>query len=121
MTNEPIPPAATDQADTPQRTFLAIVHVIAVETGGKLDCCDTDTAHAWVTATHWLPRRAYLTGAAPFAAVAGCEPTGLVDRFFTAQLPADPPGDTDTNGERLEWPELEECPPLPDDWMGGSR
>ncbi|MFE7395162.1 hypothetical protein [Streptomyces sp. NPDC057557] len=99
------------------RTQPAIVSVVAVETGGKLDCCDTDTAHVWVTVTNWSPRRAYLTGAAPFTAAAGCAPASLTGRMFTTTVPLSPPGDTDTNGERLEWPELEECPPLPEGWL----
>lgn len=99
-----------------------VVSVIAVEEGGRLDCCDEDTAHVWVTVLGWSPRRAFLTGAAPFVAASGKEAADLVGEHFTARLDLDdPPGNEDTNGERLEWPELEVAPPIPAEWLDGGQ
>lgn len=94
------------------------LRVIAVDLDGvPMDCEDTDTAHVWVRVLAWSPRRAYLTGAAPFAAAAGCDPADLTGRVFLARLNLDaPPSTDDTAGERLEWPGLREAPPLPKEW-----
>ncbi|WP_330464355.1 hypothetical protein OIC43_36855 [Streptomyces sp. NBC_00825] len=99
-----------------------IVSVIAVEEGGRLDCCDKDTAHVWVTAVGWSPRRAFLTGAAPFVAASGKKVAGLAGEHFTSRLDLDDqPGNEDTSHERLEWPELALCPPLPAEWLDGEQ
>ncbi|XUL90007.1 hypothetical protein ACQ86D_28000 [Streptomyces galilaeus] len=95
------------------RTTTAVLSIVAVETGGKLDCCDTDTVHVWVIVSAWSPRRAYLTGARPFLNTVGCAPHDLVHEYFTATVPVEPPEDIATAGERLEWQQLEVCPPLP--------
>lgn len=97
---------------------LTIISIVAVELNfGQMDCCDDDTAHVWVSVSGWSPRRAFLTGAAPFAAAAECTPSELMGRYFTAELDLDnQPGNEDTAGERLEWPALAECPPLPPEW-----
>ncbi|MFI1767500.1 hypothetical protein ACH41H_36385 [Streptomyces sp. NPDC020800] len=85
--------------------------------GTPMDCEDDDTAHVWVKVPGWTPRRAFLTGAQPFAEAAACEPADLAGRVFLARLdPDQPPGINDTVGERLEWPELRPAPPLPDGW-----
>lgn len=95
-----------------------VLRVIAVSLDPMpLDCEDTDTAHVWVKVPGWTPRRAFLTGAAPFAAAAQCEPADLTGRIFIARLNLDAvPGNDDTAGERLEWPELRLAPPIPDEW-----
>lgn len=100
------------------RYLPTVVRVIAVDTNGTpMDCCDEDTAHVWVRVLAWSPRRAFLTGARPFAVAARCAPAALAGRLFFARLDLDsPPGNEDTSGERLEWPELRLCPPLPDKW-----
>lgn len=99
-----------------------VVTVIAVEEGGRLDCCDEDTAHVWVRVIDWTPRRAFLTGAAPFVAAAGKPAAGLVGSHFTARLDLwDPPGNEDTDGERLEWPDLRLAPPIPVEWLDGIQ
>lgn len=77
-----------------------------------------DTAHVWVSVPGWSPRRAFLTGAQPFAAAAGCAPEELAGRMFFADLDLyNPPGNDDTSGERLDFPGLRECPPLPASWL----
>ncbi|MFF5655275.1 hypothetical protein [[Kitasatospora] papulosa] len=97
--------------------LTTVVTVLAVGDGGPLDCCDEDTAHVWVRVTAWSPRRAFLTGAAPFAAASGTPAAELVGVRFLADLDLDdPPGNTDTAGERLQWPNLRQAPPLPDEW-----
>jgi hypothetical protein len=94
------------------------VRIIAVDLDPvPLDCEDTDTAHVWVRVLGWSPRRAFLTGAAPFAAAANCDPADLPGRLFLARLDLNnPPSNEDTAGERLEWPELRQAPPLPEEW-----
>lgn len=96
-----------------------VLRVIAVGLdGAPMDCEDTDTAHVWIRVIGWSPRRAFLTGAAPFAAAAQCEPADLTGRTFIARLDLDnPPSNDDTAGERLEWPDLREAPPLPKEWQ----
>ncbi|MFE2424858.1 hypothetical protein [Streptomyces hokutonensis] len=103
-----------------KKWFPTVVSVIAVEEGARLDCCDEDTAHVWVSVPGWSPRRAFLTGAAPFVAVSGKAPADLVGVRFVAELDLDnPPGNDDTNGERLERPELGIAPPIPAEWLRG--
>lgn len=93
--------------------LLTVLRIIAV---------DTDPAHVWVTVPAWSPRRALLTGAAPFAEAAGCAPDALAGRRFFAELDLDnPPATQDTGGERLEWPGLRPCPPLPAERLGGAQ
>ncbi|WP_371097169.1 hypothetical protein [Streptomyces sanglieri] len=95
--------------------------VIAVEEGIRLDCCDEDTAHVWVTVLGWSPRRAYLTGATPFVEASGKKAANLAGERFTARLDLNnPPSNEDTNGERLEWPELALRPPIPAEWLDSS-
>ncbi|MFE6021654.1 hypothetical protein ACFQ6O_34640 [Streptomyces sp. NPDC056441] len=104
-----------------RKWYPTVVSVIAVEEGGRLDCCDEDTAHVWVTVAGWSPRRAFLTGAAPFVEASGKKAADVVDEHFTARLDLDDqPGNEDTNGERLEWPELALCPPIPAERLDGS-
>lgn len=95
------------------------VRVLSVDVkAGQLDCCDDDTAHVWVVVTAWSPRRAFLTGAAPFAAAANCPPADLAGRRFFAELDLyNPPGNEDTTAERLEFPGLRLCQPLPPKWQ----
>lgn len=116
MTHTPL----TDQQPT-HRYGLSVLSIIAVSLDPMpMDCEDTDTAHVWVRVPGWTPRRAFLTGAAPFAKAAGCEPAELAGRRFFARLDLNTvPGNDDTAGERLEWPELQECPPLPAEWLAG--
>ncbi|MEU0332195.1 hypothetical protein [Streptomyces sp. NPDC006193] len=97
---------------------LSPLRVIAVDLDGvPMDCEDDDTAHVWVRVLGWSPRRAFLTGAAPFAAAARCQPADLTGRVFLARLDLNnPPSNDDTAGERLEWPDLCEAPPLPREW-----
>jgi hypothetical protein len=96
------------------KLLTTVVTVLAVEEGARLDCCDEDTAHVWVRVTAWTPRRAFLTGAAPFVDAAGKPAAELVGVRFLADLDLDnPPGNTDTNGERLEWPDLRVAPRHP--------
>ncbi|WP_405893836.1 hypothetical protein OG272_16205 [Streptomyces sp. NBC_00104] len=96
------------------KPLRTVVTVIAVADGAQMDCCDTDTAHVWVRVTAWSPRRAFLTGAAPFVEVSGKASADLAGLRFFADLDLDnPPGNTDTSAERLEWPGLGLCPPLP--------
>lgn len=100
------------------RFLPTVVRVIAVDTdGAPMDCEDDDTAHVWVRVLAWSPRRAFLTGAQPFARAAGCAPAALEGRMFFARLDVyAPPGNDDTAGERLDWPDLRLCPPLPAAW-----
>ncbi|MEW2250413.1 hypothetical protein AB0907_24100 [Streptomyces sp. NPDC006975] len=99
--------------DHPYRA--TVVRVIAVDLDGvPMDCEDDDEAHVWVRVLGWSPRRAFYTGAQPFAEAARCHPAALTGRVFLARLDLDhPPGNDDTAGERLEWPELRLAPPLP--------
>ena len=99
--------------------LTTVISVIAVADDVKLDCCDEELHHVWVEVTTWSPRRAYLTGALPFLLAAGCEPQELEGRYFVADLPANPPSDRpeDTVGERLEWRNLQEAPPIPEGWL----
>lgn len=103
---------------TTHRFGLSPLRVIAVDLEGvPLDCEDDDTAHVWVRVIGWSPRRAFLTGARPFAQAADCDPAELAGRVFLARLDLDAiPSNDDTAGERLEWPELREAPPLPEEW-----
>ncbi|MFD4315068.1 RusA family crossover junction endodeoxyribonuclease [Streptomyces sp. NPDC058548] len=96
-----------------------VVRVVAVGDGTQLDCCDEDTAHVWVRVVAWSPRRAFLTGAAPFVAAAGAPAADLVGRAFLADLDLDtvPPND-DTAGERLEWPQLRLLSKIPEQSCG---
>ncbi|CAL9433255.1 hypothetical protein SUDANB21_02094 [Streptomyces sp. enrichment culture] len=99
------------------RLLTTVVTVIAVSDGGRLDCCDEDTARVWVRVAAWSPRRAFLTGAGPFVEAFGWKAPDLVGARFLAELDLDnPPGNTDTAGERLEWPGLRLAPPLPAEW-----
>jgi hypothetical protein len=99
-----------------------VVSVIAVEEGTRLDCCDEDTAHVWVQVIGWTARRAFLTGAAPFVAASGKPAADLVGERFTARLDLwNPPGNDDTDGERLEWPDLKLAPPIPVSWLEGDN
>lgn len=101
------------------KPLKTVVTVIAVDEGGRLDCCDEETAHVWVRVTVWSPRRAFLTGAAPFVEASGRKADGLVGLRFFADLDLDNlPSNVDTDGERLEWPGLALCPPIPDEWRG---
>ncbi|MET8747222.1 hypothetical protein [Streptomyces sp. NPDC004728] len=100
----------------------SIVAVIAVKEGSRLDCCDEDTSHVWVTVPGWSPRRAFLTGATPFVEASGKKAADLVGERFTARLDLNnPPSNEDTNGERLEWPELALRPPIPAVWFGEGQ
>ncbi|MET9321912.1 RusA family crossover junction endodeoxyribonuclease [Streptomyces sp. NPDC003038] len=94
---------------------LTVVRVIAVQEGGQMDCCDTDSAHVWVRVMAWSPRRAFLTDAAPFVAASGIPADDLAGRTFLAELDLDAiPGNEDTAGERLEWPGLRLAPRGPE-------
>jgi hypothetical protein len=95
-----------------------VVRVIAVDSdGAPMDCEDDDPDHVWVRVLAWSPRRAFLTGARPFAQAARCAPAALAGRMFYARLDVHaPPGNDDTAGERLEWPDLRLCPPPPTEW-----
>ena len=105
-----------------RKHLMTVVRVIAAEEGGQLDCCDTDSAHVWVTVTAWSPRRAFLTGAAPFVEVSGKAPNDLAGVRFFVELDLDnPPSNEDTASERLEWPGLGLCPPVSAKWMGSAR
>lgn len=88
------------------------MRVIAVQDdGARMDCCDEDTAHVWVRVLAWSPRRAFLTGAGPFAEAAGVPADELGGRVFLAELDLDAiPENDDTAGERLEWPGLKVAP-----------
>lgn len=96
----------------------SVLRVIAVSTdGAPMDCEDDETAHVWVKVPGWTPRRAFCTGASPFATTAQCDPEDLIGRVFTARIDLDAvPGNDDTAGERLEWPDLRLAPPIPDEW-----
>lgn len=97
------------------RTSPAIIMVVAVEDNyGKLDCCDEETAHVWVTVPTWSGRRAYLTGASPFMKAAPSVPDvySLKDEHFIAELPLEPPPAIPEAAEYLEWPGLELAPPM---------
>ncbi|GGZ72866.1 hypothetical protein ACFOOM_01255 [Streptomyces echinoruber] len=101
---------------------MTVLTIIALGDGVPLDCCDEDTAHVWVRVTAWSPRRAFLTGAAPFVEASGRPAAELVGVRFLADLDLDnPPGNADTAGERLEWPNLRPAPPLPSEWMRANR
>ncbi|MFE4796160.1 RusA family crossover junction endodeoxyribonuclease [Streptomyces sp. NPDC056708] len=99
-----------------------VVRVLAVSEGQQLDCCDEDTAHVWVRVMAWSPRRAFLTGASPFAEAAGVPAAALAGRVFLAELDLDAvPENDDTSGERLEWPGLRLAPEIPEQWMSGAE
>ncbi|MFF4292191.1 RusA family crossover junction endodeoxyribonuclease [Streptomyces vinaceus] len=99
---------------------VTVVRVMSVSTGQKLECGDEDSAHVWVRVAAWSPRRAFLTGAAPFALAAACPPEELTGRSFIADLDLDrPPANDDTAGERLEWPGLTLAPKIPEQWGAG--
>ncbi|WP_228994762.1 RusA family crossover junction endodeoxyribonuclease [Streptomyces sp. DH8] len=94
-------------------TSWTAVRVLAAADCGRADCCGAP-AHAWVRVEAWSPKRAFLTDAVPFAAAAGVPPGELAGRAFMAELDvATPPGNTDTGGERLEWPGLQIAPTVP--------
>ncbi|EMF31091.1 hypothetical protein H114_00642 [Streptomyces gancidicus BKS 13-15] len=106
----------------PSRPLTTVVSVIAVADGVRLDCCDEDTAHLWVRVTAWSPRRAFLTGATPFVEASGREAADLAGVRFLAELDLDnPPGSSDTDGERLQWPGLRVAPPIPAEWTEAGR
>ncbi|MFE4329701.1 hypothetical protein ACFRQM_09615 [Streptomyces sp. NPDC056831] len=100
--------------------LLTVLRIVAVDIdGGQMDCCDTETVHVWVMVPAWSPRRAFRTGARVFLDASGLDAGALVGaRFFTRLDLDNPPGNDDTNGERLEWPDLRLCPPLPESWTG---
>lgn len=104
------------------RLLTTVVTVIAVADGGRLDCCDEDTAHVWVRVTAWSPRQAFLTGAGPFVEAFGWKAPDLVGTRFLAELDLDnPPSNSDTDGERLQWPGLRVAPPIPAECMEVGR
>lgn len=97
------------------RTGPAIMRVIAIEDDyGKLDCCDEETAHVWVSVATWSHRRAYLTGASAFMKAAPSVPDvySLKGEHFIAELPLEPPPAMHEPGEYLEWPDLQLAPPI---------
>lgn len=108
-------PIIEREMDRGQRTHRAVVSIIAVEEGGKLDCCDEETHHVWVTVLTWSGRRAYLTGASPFLKAVGEtvieNVTDLTGTHFYADLPFNAPPAVPEPGEHLEWPGLELTPP----------
>ncbi|KPI33371.1 endodeoxyribonuclease RusA [Actinobacteria bacterium OV450] len=98
-----------------------VVRVLAVSRGQQLDCGDEDTAHVWVRVAAWSPRRAFLTGASPFADAAAVPAEELAGRQFIADLDLDAvPSNDDTTGERLEWPGLTVAPKIPEQWGVGA-
>ncbi|MGA5032337.1 hypothetical protein ACPB8P_17470 [Streptomyces cellulosae] len=104
------------------RLLTTVVTVIAFTESARLDCCDEDTAYVWVRVTAWSPRRAFLTGAAPFVEAFGWKSPDLVGTRFLAELDLDnPPGNSDTAGERLEWPGLRVAPPISAEWTGAGK
>ncbi|WP_454613265.1 RusA family crossover junction endodeoxyribonuclease [Streptomyces collinus] len=103
------------------RALKTVVTVIGVEPDTRLGCCDQDGPAVWVRVTAWSPRRAFLTDAAPFMEVSGGAAEDLPGLRFFADLPLDnPPANDDTAGERLEWPGLGLCPPVPAEWRGAQ-
>jgi Holliday junction resolvase RusA-like endonuclease len=100
--------------DKPRKT---VVTVLDVEPMTRLGCCDEDGPAVWVKVTAWSPRRAFLTDAAPFLAVSGRAAEDLPGLRFFADLDLDNPPGMDTAGERLEWPGLGLCPPVPAEWL----
>lgn len=102
------------------RALKTVVTVIGVEPDTRLGCCEQDGPAVWVRVTAWSPRRAFLTDAAPFMEVSGKAAEDLPGLRFFAELPLDdPPANDDTAGERLEWPGLGLCPPIPAAWLAG--
>jgi len=112
------PCGCTCAQETPT-ALTTVVRVLSVDVkAGPLDCEDDDTTHVWVVVTAWSPRRAFLTGAQQFAAAADCPPADLAGRRFFAELDLyKPPGNDDTTAERLEFPGLRRCRPLPPRWQ----
>lgn len=98
-----------------QQRHRTVVSVIAVEEGGKLDCCDEELFHVWVTVLTWSGRRAYCTGASPFITAVGETVIENVDDLkgthFYADVPFEPPPAMPEPGEHLEWTNLELTPP----------
>ncbi|MFD5788658.1 RusA family crossover junction endodeoxyribonuclease [Streptomyces sp. NPDC127037] len=90
-----------------------VVSVIAPGDSGRLDCCDEDDAHVWVRVLVWSPRRAFLTGAAPFVAAAGVPAAELTGRRFVADLDLAAPPEDDDVAERLRWPGLRPASTVP--------
>lgn len=113
--DEAITAIRTREEQRHTRTGRTVVSVIAVEEGGKLDCCDEEQFHVWVTVLTWSGRRAYLTGASPFIAAVGEtvieDVNDLTGVHFYADLPFEPPPAMPEPGEHLEWPNLELTPP----------
>ncbi|XVV35051.1 RusA family crossover junction endodeoxyribonuclease [Streptomyces sp. CA-100214] len=102
-------------SDKPLKT---VITVLGVEPMTRLGCCDEDGPAVWVRVTAWSPRRAFLTDAAPFLAVAGKDVEDLPGLRFFADLDLSaPPKNDDTSGEHLEWPGLGLCPPVPAEWL----
>ncbi|MFF4388517.1 RusA family crossover junction endodeoxyribonuclease [Streptomyces sp. NPDC001552] len=100
---------------------VTVVRVLAVSSNTRMDCGEEDTAHVWVRVTAWSPRRAFLTGAAPFAAAAGVPAAELTGRQFLADLDLDEvPVNGGPVGERLEWPGLVVAPKIPEQWGMGA-
>lgn len=103
------------------KALKTVVTVLGVEPETRLGCCDQDGPAVWVRVTAWSPRRAFLTDAAPFLEASGREAEELPGLRFFAVLPLDePPSNDDTAGERLEWPGLGLCPPVPAEWQAGA-
>ncbi|MEU6628351.1 RusA family crossover junction endodeoxyribonuclease [Streptomyces parvus] len=89
------------------------VRVLAATECGRKDCCGAH-AHAWVRVEAWSPKRAFLTSAVPFIQAAGVPHGELAGLAFMAELDLTaPPGNSDTAGERLEWPGLQIAPSIP--------
>lgn len=101
----------------PDKLRKTVVTVLDVEPLTRLGCCDEDGPAVWVKVTAWSPRRAFLTDAAPFLAVSGRAAEDLPGLRFFADLDLDNPPGMDTAGERLEWPGLGLCPPVPAEWL----
>jgi Holliday junction resolvase RusA-like endonuclease len=101
--------------DKPLKT---VITVLDVEPNTRLGCCDVDGPAVWVKVTAWTPRRAFLTDALPFMEVSGKAAEDLPGLRFFADLDVNnPPGNDDTSGEHLVWPELGLCPPVPREWL----
>lgn len=107
--------AYAEQQRRLRRTGRTVVRIITVEDNyGKLDCCDEETAHVWVSVASWSHRRAYLTGASAFMQAAPSVPDvySLKGERFIAELPLEPPPAMHEPGECLEWPGLRLAPPI---------
>lgn len=104
------------------RPFKTVITVLACEPMTRLGCCDEDGPAVWVRVTAWSPRRAFLTDARPFLEVSGTAAEDLPGLRFFADLDVhNPPANDDTSGERLEWPGLGLCPPVPAEWLSASE